>query len=330
MIFFMVIILFIGLMGGMAFFALNKIKQTDPKLNPELNSDDLLKANNAGNTNNLTPEQYKDVFTGESAQDFLPFNSVQHDIVDLGEHRYRAFIECGSVNYSTCTEEEQNQIENTYQRFLNSLDFPIVIYVQTRTIDNEDRVKETKEEAELLKKVYPNIPTLHTYCDNYQYQMENLGDTLQNNKQKKKYIIVTYDEANQFETLNDSEKYKKAIDSIYNRCLIISERLRGMGISTNILETNQIYELIHSTFSKDCYSDVDNLTKRDIIPSVVNSNLTSMLNEIPAQAKADRALVEAQKSIYSELYSSSLSEELKSEFAEILKILDSAREKISK
>ena len=327
--FFIVVLLFIGLIVGMAFFALNKVKQSDLNLQNEIDSDDLL-GSKLEVGSHLNEDQQKDLEHGLSAQKFLPYDTIQHDIVHLGGHRYRGFIECGSINYTTFTEDEQNQLEHTYQQFLNSIDFPTIIYVQTRTIDNEEMVRETEEDAELTKKIYPDIKTLHKYCDNYKHQMATLGDTLQSNKQKKKYIIVTYDDANQFETLNDEEKYKHALSEMHNRCVIVSERLRGMGISTKIISTKEIYELIHSTFSKDCYSDIGNLIERDIIPSIVTSSLGEMMNDIPAEAKADRALVEAQKSIYSELYSPNVSEELKNEFIEILAALDDARDKVSK
>lgn len=321
-----VMLLFVGLMVGGAFYAYRLVKKTDPN-NPEnkRSSDDLISLNNGDNSNlNQSTNQG---MSGQTAQDFLPYESIQHDVVNLGGHRYRAYIECGSINYSTATEGEQIQIEFSFQRFLNSLDFPLTFYVQTRTIDNSDRLKEIAKECEITKKTYPNIPTLHTYCNSFEKEMENLGTRIQNVKQKKKYIIVPYDDVIQFEHLNEEEKYQYAMKEIYNRCVLISEGLRSMGISTNILGTREIYELIHSTFSKDCYSDIENMVGKEIIPTVVSAtSVTEQVNSIPVAAKVERAILEAQNQIYEELKNPNISEDLQREFIEVINALNNVRD----
>ena len=318
--FILVMILFFGIIGGAAFFAVKQVQKTDPNNVGNSNTDYV--TNNSDLSN---PEAKNDVENGLSAQQFLPYESIQHDVIHLGGNRYRAFIECGSINYNTATEDEQNQMEYTFQRFLNSIDFPITFFVQTRTIDNSDRLEKIKEECEKTMKEYPDIPTLSKYCKKYQYEMEHLGNITQNNKQKKKYIIIPYDDAGSFEHLNEEEKYQYAMKEIYNRCVIISERLRSMRIATHILNTKEIYELVYSTFSKDCYSDISNIVEKEIVPSIVTApGITAMIDNIPSEARVERAISEAQNQIYLELYGK-IDDKTKKEFAEILDILNKAR-----
>lgn len=322
----LVMLIFIGFMGGGAWYAFSLIKKTDPNNPANKKTGDDLAALNINNSSNQQ-ENTNSLMEGQTAQDFLPYESIQHDVVNLGGHRYRAYIECGSLNYSTATEGEQNQIESSFQRFLNSLDFPLTFYVQTRTIDNSERLKEIAKECETTKKIYQDIPTLHTYCNSFEKEMENLGARIQNVKQKKKYIIIPYDDVIQFEHLNEEEKYQYAMKEIYNRCVLVSEGLRSMGILTNILSTREIYELVHSTFSKDCYSDIENIVEKEIIPTVVSAtSITEQISKIPTAAKVERAIVEAQNQIYEELKNPNISEDLQKEFIEVINALNNVRE----
>ena len=71
-----------------------------------------------------------------NAQDFLPFEDIKDGVIDLGDFEYRAIIECQSINYDLKTSKEKEMIDASFQRFLDSLSFPITIHLQTKTIDN--------------------------------------------------------------------------------------------------------------------------------------------------------------------------------------------------
>ena len=63
------------------------------------------------------------------AQDFLPFDDIQNGIIILPNYCYRAVMECTSLNYDLKTEGERDQIEMSFQRFINSLSFPTTIFL---------------------------------------------------------------------------------------------------------------------------------------------------------------------------------------------------------
>lgn len=139
----------------------------------------------------------------QCAQDFLPFDNIEDNLIDLGGYKYRKLIECTSVNYHLKTEGEKEMIEASFARFLNSFSFPITIYIQTREIDMEtyltnlrNSIDETCSEFSQLKK----------YGDIFYSEMRHLPETTGNSKQKHKYIIVGYDESSDLTELNADEK----------------------------------------------------------------------------------------------------------------------------
>ena len=118
-----------------------------------------------------------------TAQEFLPFNDIKDDVIDLGGHKYRAILECSSTNYNLKTDQEKDIIEMSFQRFLNSLTFPITFYVQTKVIDDSKMISTLEEDFASIIEVYPN---LRNYGEIYVNEMKNLHNYIQNNKTKKK------------------------------------------------------------------------------------------------------------------------------------------------
>ena len=82
----------------------------------------------------------------EIAQDFLPFDDIRNNMIVMPNHSYRAVIECSALNYDLKTEGERDQIEMSFQQFINSLSFPISIFLQTKEIDNTHRVESLRTE----------------------------------------------------------------------------------------------------------------------------------------------------------------------------------------
>ncbi|TSC68379.1 MAG: hypothetical protein G01um101472_2 [Parcubacteria group bacterium Gr01-1014_72] len=92
----------------------------------------------------------------KATQDFVPIEEVRDGIVMLRGAGMRAVVLASSLNFALKSEDEQNAIIAQFQAFLNSLDFSIQIFVESRRLDIrpyvallEDRYK--KQTADLLK-----------------------------------------------------------------------------------------------------------------------------------------------------------------------------------
>ena len=115
----------------------------------------------------------------KSAQEFLPFEDIREDMILLGQHRYRAVLACTATNYHLKTAREKENIEMAFQRFLNSISFPITFFLQTKVIDNTDRLKSLKAEIEHTVSDFPNIAN---YAEQYLSDMASLNEKLGNEK----------------------------------------------------------------------------------------------------------------------------------------------------
>lgn len=196
----------------------------------------------------------------KTAQEFLPFDDIRDDMIILSGSRYRAVLCCTSINYYLKTEGEKDQIESAFQRFLNTVTFPVTFFLQTKVIDNTDRLNLLKKKTEVVRAEFPHIAD---YEQRYIQDMENLNVDLGNNQEKKRYIIITYDDVDQLSQLTDSEKILHASKEIRNRCNIISSNLDAVGVTSYIMNTSDLIELIYSSFYRDDYSYSQAIADKD-------------------------------------------------------------------
>src|SRR3990167_4119128 len=75
----------------------------------------------------------------------LPIAEIKDDIVVLKNGGLRAVLKTSSINFNLKSEEEQNAIIYGYQNFLNSLEFPIQIVIQSRKLDVDKYLENVKE-----------------------------------------------------------------------------------------------------------------------------------------------------------------------------------------
>ncbi|AMN30963.1 hypothetical protein BFS06_12185 [Clostridium perfringens] len=291
----LVMLLFIGGMGFAMYYALRKF---DP------NKNDTSVNENA-----------------ETAQEFLPFHNIQDSMIDLGNHQYRAIIECSSINYYLRTEQEQQMIELSFQTFLNSIKFPMTLYVQTRTVDNTAMLNNLKHDLQDSVNAFGN---LKDYANYYYDSIANLHETIGNNKQKKKYIILTYNDAQSLEKLNDEEKYEYSLREMGQRCQIVMNNLSKLKIKTKILNTSELLELIYSTYNKDNYSDIGSILNGEYSELMVEGS--NKLQTTPKDGIVDWILNEAINRLDLEVLQTSNDIDLKNEVDEIIKRLEETRD----
>lgn len=258
----LIMLLLGGVVGGVIFFVVKKLD---------------LKGGDASEDPNI-----------KTVQEFLPFEDIRDQTIILSNHKYRAVIECSSTNYNLRTQDERAIIEMSFQRFLNSISFPITIFMQTRVIDNSKRLQMLKQE---IKETLAEFPNLASYAEQYERDMNDLNAKIGNSQQKKRYIIVPYDDVVLLDNLSEDEKIVYAAKEIRSRCDIISNNLEAVGISTNVLSTEKLIELVYSCYNRDDYSYAEAIASKEPFSMFVHGE-HDRFKDIPPQAMLDVILNE--------------------------------------
>ncbi|MFA5838709.1 MAG: TraC family protein [Candidatus Paceibacterota bacterium] len=73
--------------------------------------------------------------TSKSSQEFVPIKEIRNDTVVLKDGSMRAVLMASSLNFALKSADEQTAIVTQFQDFLNSLDFSLQFFIQSRELD---------------------------------------------------------------------------------------------------------------------------------------------------------------------------------------------------
>ncbi len=240
-----------------------------------------------GNGTPSTPVEAKKVKRVEKPVDkhdmsgFIKFDKIANDMIyqNNGE-RYSMVLQCKGVNYHLMSEIEQMAVEEGFIMFLNTLKFPIQLYVQTRSVDLseniktykdrvkgfidkqnevsakcaevEDDVDSTNEEISYMRKEklkYTNIAEYVSDITRYVERMALNKHMLQRNF----YIIFSYNK-NELATMEKftKEEYEDmCYRELYTRAQAIMGSLATCSVTSRVLTSNEVAQLIYSSLNKD-------------------------------------------------------------------------------
>jgi hypothetical protein len=72
---------------------------------------------------------------GKPSQDFVPIKDIKNGIMVLNDGSLRMMIMTSSLNFGLKSSDEQTAIILQFQNFLNSIEFPIQIFIQSKRLD---------------------------------------------------------------------------------------------------------------------------------------------------------------------------------------------------
>lgn len=200
---------------------------------------------------------------GMSTQKYLKIKGIRDGVVELEDGSFRSIIMASSVNFALMSGEEQKAMIFGYQDFLNSLEFPIQILVQSRILNIDSYLAKLEEvermqENELLRvqtaeyREYvgsliemSNITTNHYYVI-VPYTGSKTGGSKDSTLDKVKEMINPAREAKV-----EITSYDKAIEELRLRVSRVSGGLHSMGIQAAQLNTQEVVELYYATYNPE-------------------------------------------------------------------------------
>src|SRR5690242_5167908 len=81
-----------------------------------------------------------------STQQFLDISEIREDVVVMKDGTIRAVLLVSSINFSLKSDDEQEAIIQGYIAFLNALESPVQILIQSRKLDIDAYLNRLKEQ----------------------------------------------------------------------------------------------------------------------------------------------------------------------------------------
>ncbi|EKE07341.1 MAG: hypothetical protein ACD_18C00118G0010 [uncultured bacterium] len=196
-----------------------------------------------------------------STQTYLQIAEIKDGVVVLKDGTLRSVLITSSINFSLKSEDEQNGIISSYVGFLNSLDFPVQICVQSRRL----QIKPYLEKLIAQEKKQTN-ELLRVQTADYRSFIEELVD-IGKIMTKKYYVIVSYDPLSNKKksfwarfkevikpaiTLRlKDERFRQRKEDLDLRVRQVSSGLEGIGLQVAQLDTQSLIELYYNTYNPD-------------------------------------------------------------------------------
>lgn len=203
---------------------------------------------------------------GVSAQKYLDISEIREDMVLLKDGTIRAVLAVSSINFALKSVDEQNAIVQAYMQFLNGLDFPIQVVIQSRKMNIDAYMRQLNENEkqqgnDLLKK------QIREYRE-FVKQLVKMGDIMQ----KRFYVVVPYSPVTETQAgqrsfsqrLGDifsprvgiklsEERFQKYKFELGLRTNQIMSGLSSMSLNAVQLDTQSLIELYYTVYNPELF-----------------------------------------------------------------------------
>ena len=198
---------------------------------------------------------------GAAVQQYLDIAEIRDEVVLLKDGTLRAVLMVSSINFSLKSEDEQNALIGSYAQFLNSLEYPVQIIIQSRQLNIDEymgRLKKAQKEQtnDLLRAQIADYVS-------FVKELVDLGQIMS----KRFFVVVPYSSASDkrkgfFARLAEvispvmllqlnNTRFLAHRDVLLQRVSHISAGLSSIGLAPRMLDTQALIELYYRVYNPD-------------------------------------------------------------------------------
>ncbi len=203
-----------------------------------------------------------------STQNSLHIAEIRDGIVIMNDGSFRSVIMAKAINFDLMSPQEREAVESSYQRFLNSLYFPIQVTMRSERVDMRPYI----EKLDKIRTEQDNMLLALLMEDYINFIAQMVGQT--NIMDKKFYIVIPYfpiadvqkaitqsknffsgliglfQNKEQHVTINEAD-LEAAKTELRNRVQSTLEGLLQCGIQAIPLSTQELIELYYSSYNPE-------------------------------------------------------------------------------
>lgn len=258
-----------------------KILDEKGQIDREVTEDKSKNQKKKTTSSKTTQQSTKDSVRREDVFKFMEFDRILDGmIVQNNGSRFTKAIKCKGINYDLMSEVEQLAVEEGFITFLNTLKYPIQLYVQAQNIDLRQTIRLYEKNVEELKTEYNDINNQYSKIASafdvdeielqkvsqerdsisnvYEYAADMIKNVEKMNRNKRMlqrnfYILVSYttSEITSVEKFNKNELIDMCSTELTTRCQAILGALASCSVSGDILDSNELAQLLYNAYNRD-------------------------------------------------------------------------------
>jgi len=219
-----------------------------------------------GQPANTASQQTKKPANPNTTQNSLLISEIRDNMVIMKDGSFRAVVACQSINFDLMSSREREGVEFSYQNFLNSLYFPVQIFIRSQRVD----IGPYLDRLVSIRRGQDNM-LLNVLMDDYINFIDVLAQEA-NIMDKSFFVVIPYFPAGDLNNLKDQATgffgrifakpqaqavkidtvaYNKAKDEIKNRIDAVMSGLFQMGVKSVQLSTKELGELYYNVYNPD-------------------------------------------------------------------------------
>ncbi len=197
----------------------------------------------------------------KSTQEFVPVSEVRDGIVVLKDTSMRAILLASSINFALKSEDEQTAFIVQFQNFLNSLDFPVQVFVQSRQLDIKPYAATLEEQ---FKRQLDDL--MRIQIREYIQFVKSFTEAA-NIMTKNFFVVVPYSPSSmpvaagagslvssifarrKAKTMEDNKTFEERVSQLEQRISVVQQGLIRCGVRTVQLGTEEAIELLYKMFN---------------------------------------------------------------------------------
>lgn len=238
-----------------------------------------------------------------STQNTLQIAEIRDGVVIMNDGSFRSVLMMKAINFDLMSPQEREGVEYSYQGFLNSLYFPIQIFIRSQRVD----IRPYLEKLDKIKGEHDNM-LLALLMEDYITYMDQLAAQA-NIMDKKFYIVIPYypvidaqkaitQSKNFFSgfmsTVKSTETHvvvneadlTNAKDELRNRVQSVLAGMQDCGVQGLPLDTQELIELYYDTYNPDTATRQQLKNFNDLTAPVVTKG-----KGMASQSNLDRELL---------------------------------------
>lgn len=198
---------------------------------------------------------------GPSTQRYLDIAEIREDTVVLKDGNLRVVLAISSVNFGLKSEDEQNATISAYVQFINALEHPVQIVIQSRKLNIGEYLKrlEHAQKDQTNELLRLQIADYRTFVK----ELVELGEIMS----KRFFVVIPYS------ALSDTrkgfwsrfaellkpigtvhlreERFKRDRGALMQRVSHIQGGLSSIGLTSQMLDTQALIELYYKVYNPD-------------------------------------------------------------------------------
>ena len=194
-----------------------------------------------------------------TSQDFVPLRDVKDNVVILKNGQMFMVLLASSINFALKSVDEQEAVLRQFQSFLNTIDFSLQFYIQSRRLNIEPYLKqlqdrEDKQDNDLMRiQLREYMQFVRTFTEEVDVMSKSF------------FVVVPYTPvaANLQSNLKDFKNLSGGKKNVYfddknfaehklqleQRVTLVEQGLSRVGVRTILLQNEELVEMYYHIFN---------------------------------------------------------------------------------